>query len=86
MIHEDGYAELFQKEDAENRYVSIGMAGVKKETLEVSFKLHGFIELKIKGDGVTKDFKHVKYEGRFNLPRNVTNSSIVSDMNDGELK
>ncbi|GKA61621.1 PKS-NRPS hybrid synthetase [Tanacetum coccineum] len=63
MIHEDGYAELFQKEDVENRYVSIGMAGLKKEDVEVSFKLHGFNELKIKGDGVTKDFKHVKYKG-----------------------
>ncbi|GJV49927.1 zinc knuckle CX2CX4HX4C containing protein [Tanacetum coccineum] len=63
MIHGDGYAELFQKDDVANRYVSIDMAGVKKEDVDVSFKLHGFKELKIKGDGVTKDFKHVKYEG-----------------------
>ncbi|GKD92820.1 retrovirus-related pol polyprotein from transposon TNT 1-94, partial [Tanacetum coccineum] len=54
MIHGDGYAELFQKDDVANCYVSKGMAGVKKEDVD---------ELKIKGDGVTKDFKHVKYEG-----------------------
>ncbi|GKE71019.1 retrovirus-related pol polyprotein from transposon TNT 1-94 [Tanacetum coccineum] len=63
MIHEDGYAKLFPKEDVENRYVSKGIAGVKKEDMEVSFKLHGFNELKIKGDEVTKDFKHVKSKG-----------------------
>ncbi|GJV49928.1 retrovirus-related pol polyprotein from transposon TNT 1-94 [Tanacetum coccineum] len=63
MIHEDGYVALFRKKDVENRYVSIGMAGVKKEDVEVSFKLHGFNELKIKGDGVTKNFKHVKSKG-----------------------
>lgn len=86
MYHGETFPDMSETEDAENHYVIIHMPGVKKEDVKVSCKLEAFNELKIKGEGVTKDYTHVKYERAFDLPRYTTTSGIVAVMNEGELK